>query len=411
MEHYIASRSQKAVAKNDIIAISNMAKKDKAEGNTVIDGSIGVFLDDSRQLGKVLGINDALKNHVTDSLGYPSVYGDVDYNNAVEKWVFDDKFDRIHQLYSVFTGSTLGGTGGLSIAFNLFLEEGQAVLLPDVMWNNYTLIAKKAGLGYETYNTFTTDDKFNIESLREHIRHRIDVDGRALVVINDPCQNPTGYCLTESEYDELFNMLNEEGSKGKLTVLFDIAYLSYYAVEGSKCKLIDKLAEKKNDFIAVIIFSCSKVFGLYGLRIGAMMALALDDDESLEIRQAFGAQARGVYSCPNGGCSHAISKVISDKDSKEKLLKEINHNKDILGQRGRTLITELDKAGIKHYPYNSGFFLTIIVEKNAFEVFEQLKTEHIFIVPLSDNTIRIALSGMTEDECVTLVKELKKAVK
>ncbi len=409
MEHYIASRSLKPVDKNDIIAISNMAKADKAAGNDVINGSIGVFLDDNKEVGKVLSIDKALSEHVTDKLGYSSVYGDMDYNNAVEKWVFDDKYDEIKNMYSVFTGSTLGGTGGVSIAFNLFLEEGQNVLLPDVMWTNYILIAKKAGLGYETYSMFTSDGKFNLESLKEHIQFTMKEFGRCLVVINDPCQNPTGYCLSEEEYDELFKMLNILGKDGKLTVLFDIAYLSYYAVPDSKCKLIDKIAEKKSDFISVVIFSCSKVFGLYGLRMGAFIALALDDDEKVEIKNAFGAQARGVYSCSVSAPGYAISKIMTDPIKKQQLVDEINHNKDVLNERGTALIAELDKAGIKYYPYKSGFFVTIKVE-NAFGIFEKLKAEHIYIVPLSENTIRIALSGMTKEEVVVLVRELKKAM-
>lgn len=409
MEHYIASRSLKPVDKNDIIAISNMAKADKAAGNDVINGSIGVFLDDEKEVGKVLSIDKALTEHVTDKLGYSSVYGDMDYNNAVEKWVFDEKYDEIKNMYSVFTGSTLGGTGGVSMAFNLFLEEGQNVLLPDIMWNNYMLIAKKAELGFETYSMFTEDGKFNLQSLKEHIEFTLKEFGRCLVVINDPCQNPTGYCLSEEEYDELFKMLDIEGTKGKLTVLFDIAYLSYYSIKGSKCKLIDKIAEKKTNFISLIIFSCSKVFGLYGLRMGAFIALALDEEEKVEIKNAFGAQARGVYSCSVSAPGYAISKVLTDPNQKKKLLDEINHNKEVLSERGETLVAELDKAGIKYYPYKSGFFVTIIVD-NAFSIFEKLKAEHIYIVPLSENTIRIALSGMTKEEVVVLVRELKKAM-
>lgn len=407
MEHYIAARSMKPLEKNDIIAISAMAKKDRAMGNRVVDGSIGTFLDDDRTLGKVETIDKALSEHVTDCLGYPSVYGDPEYVEAVEDWVFEDKKEKIKNDFHVFTGATIGGTGALSIAFNLFLEPLEAVLLPDVMWTNYILIAKKASDSFVTYNMFNEEGGLDIDSIKEKIETQFAKGERVLLVINDPCQNPTGYCMSEEEYDNLFEMLNEEGKKGKLTVLFDIAYLSYYDVKGSKCKLIDKLSEGKTTFLPLIVFSCSKVFGLYGLRMGALIALALDEEEKDEIHNSFGAQARGVYSVPVGSSQHAVAKALKDKNVRQKLVDEIEHNKKVLGERGKALLEELEDAGIEHYPYGSGFFVTIKV-KNAFDVFEKLKKEHIYIVPMNEHSMRIALSGMTKEDGVILVEALKR---
>lgn len=410
MEHYIADRSKKPLSKNDIIAINNMAKADKAKGNKVINGSIGSFLDDEKKLGAVEIINEALREHITDRLGYPSVYGDEEYLDQVNKWIFGHKKERIDSLYHVFTGATIGGTGAISVAFNLFLEPQEAVLLPDVMWTNYKLIAKKANDDVVLYNMFNKEDKFDIESVRECIEKQFEKKERVLLVINDPCQNPTGYCLDEKEYDALFDMLNEEGKKGKLTVLFDIAYLSFYAVDGHSCVLIDKLCEKKTTFLPLIAFSCSKVFGLYGMRVGALLALALDEDEYNEIHSAFGAQARGVYSVSVGAAEYAVSTVLENRDLRHRLLDEINTNRVILKERGETIVKELEKAGIKHYPYGSGFFITIKVD-DAFSVFEKLKAEHIYVVPMNEKSIRIALSGMTKDEASVLVGELEKAIR
>lgn len=403
----MAGRSKMKVAKNDIIAISNLARLDKAKGNTVINGSIGVFLNEDGSLGKIRTIDDALKEHICDRLGYPASVGDKEYLDAVERWVFEENHSRIHELYRVFTGASLGGTGAISNAFNVFLDEGESVLLPNIMWNNYKLLAKKAKAKRELYDLFDSNGGFNLSSLREHISSSLERDGRVLAIINDPCENPTGYCLSEEEYDALFTMLNEEGKKGKLVVLFDIAYLSYHAVPGSKCKLIDKLAEAKPNFLPLIAFSCSKVFALYGMRLGALLALASNEEEREDISSAYGAQARGTYSCPVGASGYAVSLAMGDPDKKEALLKEIQANKEALRVRGEILLKELDKAKIEHYSYRSGFFLTIKVTGNAEDVYESLKAQHIYIVPLNEHDMRIALSGLNEEECVKLVRELK----
>ena len=143
---HIAKRSAAPVSKTDILAIGARAKADAAKGNKVINASIGTFYDDDKKMGEVPLIKKALSENVPSSLGYPSVYGDPNYLKGVRSFMFGEKEKEIDAIYKIFGGATLGGTGALSIAFNIFLEEGETVLLPSVMWTNYKLIAKKAGL-------------------------------------------------------------------------------------------------------------------------------------------------------------------------------------------------------------------------------------------------------------------------
>ena len=409
MKEYVAKRSRHGMSKTDIIAINTMAKKDAQNGNKVINASIGTFLDDEKKVGGIALVNEALKNHVTDKMGYPGVLGDPDYLNSVMHYVFKDKLETIESLYHPFIGATLGGTGAISHTFNLFLEEGDAVLLPDVMWTNYKLIASKAHAVYETYKMFDDKGEIDFSSLRKIIQSAREKYHRSVLVINDPCQNPTGYCMTEEEYDTLFSLLDEEGKKGYLTVLFDIAYFSFFHIEGHKCALMDKLIEKRWDFLPLIAFSCSKIFGCYGLRMGALIALCPNEENKEEISRGFGALTRGTYSVPVGSVQYAVSTVLDDKKKASELDAEILANSLVLKQRSDVLLSELKKARIEHYPYKCGFFITLKV-KNAFEVTEELKEKHDYVVPMNENSIRLAISGMTKEEISKLVSDLSCAI-
>lgn len=409
MRNAVCLRSRHSVSKTDIIRINGMAKKDKQRGNTVINASIGTFLDDERNVGSVALINQSLSENITSDLGYPSVYGNHDYLNGVMDFVFEDKRKMIEDRYSVFIGATLGGTGACSMAFELFLEQGEEVLLPSVMWSNYKLIARKAEATYRIYEQFDENGGFNLKSVEETIRASFKEHEHIVFVLNDPCQNPTGYCLTKEEYDELFDIFERCSSLGQLTVLFDIAYMAFNQSEDAPCVMIDKLAEGNLHFLPVIAFSCSKVFGLYGLRLGALIALAEDEEEKEEISRAFGAQARGTYSVPVGTAQAAVSKILNNPDKKQELLAQVKKNSDVVFQRGKSLLKALDEAKIPHYPYKSGFFISLKLE-HAYEIFEKLKGKHIYIVPMNDNMIRIALSGMTEDECLKLVEAFKEVL-
>lgn len=407
MKDYVAQRSRQEVSKTDILAINSQAIADRNSGNTVINASTGVFLNEDRKLGSVKLISDALETHITDKLSYSNVYGDEDYLSSVMTFIFKEREKELSSLYYPFIGSTLGGTGAISIAFHLFQDENQSVLLPSIMWTNYMLIAKKASLTYKKYEMFTTEGTFNLQSVKEKIEEAKKKHDRVLLVINDPCHNPTGYCMSEEEYDGLFALLDEEGKDCNLTVLFDIAYIAFFHIPNRKCALIDKLLEKKHSFMPLIAFSCSKVFGLYGLRVGAFIALPSDKDESEEISRAFGAEARGTYSVPNGPVQHCIGEVLKDEKNLEELEDEINLNTMELARRSKVLLSSLEKNHIPHYPYSCGFFVSLKV-KDANRIAEEMKKEHMYVVPIAEDTLRLAISGMTEKEIVTLVDELKK---
>ena len=403
---YVARRSRQYVSKTDILAINNEANKDRQRGNKVINASIGTFLDNNKNIGGIQLINQALKEHITDDLGYTTVYGNSDYLDSVMFYVFSERLDKIRELYQPFIGATLGGTGAISISFNLFLEEGDNVLLPEIMWSNYKLVALKAHVGYETYKVFDDDGNFNLASLREMIQKQMEKQERTLVVINDPCHNPTGYCLSEEEYEKLFAMLDEEGKKGYLSVLFDIAYISFFHIPRKKCNLIDMLARKTWNFLPLIAFSCSKLFSLYGSRVGALIALPNDEENKNEIKRAFGAQARGTYSTPNGTTQHAISVVMKDENKMVELHRQIQENCDMLAKRSEILLKELEENNIPHYTYKSGFFVTLIVD-DAKLIAEKLKVKHMYVVPMDEHSLRIAISGLTETEISELIKTLK----
>ncbi len=409
MKDYVAQRSRQAVSKTDILAINNEANADRAKGNKVINASTGVFLEEDYKLGHVELISESLSNHINDKLSYSGVYGDLGYLPSVMSFIFKDREKDIYKYYYPFIGATLGGTGALSIAFHLFQDEEESVLLPDIMWTNYMLVAKKAKLYVGKYPMFNEEGNFDIDGVRDSILEAKKTHHRVLLVINDPCHNPTGYCLSKEEYDKLFDILDEEGKDCELSVVFDIAYSSFYYIENSKWPLLDKLLEKKHEFLPLIAFSCSKVFGLYGLRVGALIALASQENAKEEIKRAFGAQARGTYSVPNSAAQYCVSQVLSDKDKVEELEKQIFKNTLELSRRSKVLMESLERNHIEHYPYRCGFFVTLKIEE-AERVASEMKEKHMYVVPITEHSIRLAISGMTESEIVELVDELKKHI-
>ena len=90
-------------------------------------------------------------------------------------------------------------------------------------------------------------------------------------------------------------------------------------------------------------------------------------------------------------------------------LEDIAYNSEILHKRGTKLVRLLKESNIPFFRYDYGFFLTLKVD-DAFKVYDELKKKHIYIVPIAEKQVRIALSGINEEEIEILVKELKEII-
>ncbi|NLB48648.1 MAG: aminotransferase class I/II-fold pyridoxal phosphate-dependent enzyme, partial [Erysipelotrichia bacterium] len=171
------------------------------------------------------------------------------------------------------------------------------------------------------------------------------------------------------------------------------------------CSLVDKLVEGNTSFLSLIIFSTSKLLGTYGLRMGALIALLNNRAEHEALGASFMAIARGTYSVPVSAAQVAVAKIFNDPEKVTQLRSEIKVLSERLHKRNQLLIKCLKDCHLDYYPYVSGFFITLKV-KDAFKLTAQLEKEHMYVVPINKQSIRLALSGLTENEIVTLVKRI-----
>ncbi|MBP3713275.1 MAG: aminotransferase class I/II-fold pyridoxal phosphate-dependent enzyme [Bacilli bacterium] len=408
MKDYLSHRIEPINTKTDIIAIGNKARESKKKYPQTINGSIGVFLNDDKSLGKIDLIIKSLKDNLPNNLSYPPFRGQNEYKDEILKWLLKSEYENFKKEYFIPFSATLGGTGALFFAFNLFLNENQTVILPSIMWSNYKVIALRSKVKFDYYELFDKEGKFNFASLEKKIQQYSSTNSNLLILINEPCQNPTGYCFSDEEYDKLYSLLNKEGKKTNLTCLFDIAYIDYQVIDKEVHPLFTYF-KKATNFLPAYAFSCSKSFGVYGLRLGALFTFTKDKEFASNLEIGMASLARGIYSCPNGGGLMSVAKCLSDESQKDILIKQIYANSYTLRQRGLKLVEELEKNNIKHLPYSQGFFLSFEV-KDALSFCEKLEEQKIFLVPLNEHIVRIALSCLDEKEIVILAKKLKEAL-
>ena len=388
--------------KGNALAIGKEAREAKAKNPSVIDSTIGMLFDEDGSFFTFNSVEKASQELTgRQKYSYGSTAGDPAYHEALYKWIFREYLDDILKGCHLRCVATPGGSGAICNTFSNYLNHGDKVLLPELMWTNYIQIAREEHLGYETYSLFNKDGGFDLEDFKAKCLAHKNSQQRILAVINDPCQNPTGYSMSYEEWEAIIDILNNLSADGTpIVLLYDMAYVDYdkRGFEASR-KNISLFKDLNESVITILAFSGSKTLGLYGLRIGAQIALAKTKEAADEFLNANDFSARGKWSGTSTLGQNLITKVLTEY--KDEFASELEYARKLLITRANTFIESAKACGLKHYPYDCGFFVTIPCE-NSQEVFEKLKTKGLYILPLKQG-IRLTLSSIS-------VEEVKKAV-
>lgn len=388
-----------------VFAIVTKAKEAKAlvgEEN-VVDATIGSLYDESGKLVAYKSVFDnynAIENR--RKAGYAASFtGNPGFRQRVKEWTLD----KGNCTLASTVIATPGGSGAISITIGNILDINETLIIPDIAWGSYSLMAKDKGLKTKTYEMFE-GNSFNMKSFKETVSSLVGKQNRILVIINDPCHNPTGYSMTHEEWKEVISFLNECGKKTPCVILNDIAYIDY-AYGQDEAKNYMQLFNDINDNVMVVVaFSCSKTLTSYGLRCGGAVICAQSKESVRQAEIVFEKTARAIWSnIPNAAMDNFTEVTTTHLDE---FLNEKQFYVDLLKQRSEIFMEEADACGLVYYPYKEGFFVTVKVEDNARKAryHEALMKEHIYTVQVNKG-IRVAVCSLSVDKCKGLAKRMK----
>lgn len=406
-QHLIGKRLGKGVF--DITR--EVKEKEKEFGkDKVINSTIGSFYDEDETLSVLKTVENLYRNlPKVDLFGYASgISGSIEYKKAVKENVFDEYLGTFTNSYISVT-ATPGGTGAIHNTFKGYMDRNETVLLPEFMWEAYIHLAAANDLKTETYSLFDGDG-FNIKNFSEKVLELSKSQKKVLVVINDPCQNPTGYSLSVEEWQKVIEVLKEAGKYGDIILLDDIAYIDY-DFRGMKksreyMKLFNGLPE---NILVVLAYSMSKSYTCYGVRIGAQVAISSKKEIIEEFDMTSTFLCRTSWSNSSKGGMKLLSDIYENREILAEVLAERNEKIDLLKQRAEIFLAEAKKVGLNHCPFRSGFFITIPVTENKEEIFKDLKSKKVFVLPIAGG-IRVALCSVPCKKIKKLPKIIKESM-
>ena len=384
-----------------------MVRKAKEEKNIygedqVINASIGSLYGEDGKLVALKSVYEdfkALPNQEIASYA-SAIKGDADFCLKVKQWVLEDRVSLPYQVIA-----TAGGTGAIYLTIHSMLDEGETLVIPEIGWPSYQLMADMDHLKTVKYSLFDQED-FNLDSFKRVCQDTMSAQQKLCVIINDPCHNPTGYSLDIQTWKEIIAFLNDCAKTGPVILLNDIAYFDY-SFKGRHGRDYMSLFNDISDQVMVVVaFSLSKSMTAYGQRCGAAVLLGKNSDDVNQTSVVYEKMARAIWSNVNHGAMKTFITVLNQHGDDYEKEKQIYV--DLLQQRSAIFKQEALACGLPIYPYKEGFFLTLKIEDNKKrDVYhEALIKNHIFTVKVNKG-IRVGVCSLPIKQCYGLAQKMK----
>lgn len=403
MTNFVKDSVSQTPIVDTVFAIVNKAKEAKKTygEDAVTDATIGSLYTEAGELAALDCVFDSLKNLDNKVLAsYAAGFtGNPDFRQKVIDWVLDGN----SRLYKEVI-ATPGGTGAVAMTIQECLDPGQTVVLPEIAWGSYNLMAQMNNQEVEKYSLFD-GDRFNMDSFREVCTKTMEKQDKLVVVINDPCHNPTGYSMTREEWEEVIAFLNGCSKKCPVVLLNDIAYIDFAFGQKEAKKYFSVFDDISDNMAVVVAFSLSKSMTSYGMRCGAAILMAKNPEIVNQLKTVFEKDARATWSNVNNGAMAMFVDVLDNR--LEDYDAERQKYVALLKERSEIFRNEADAAGLAYYPYREGFFVTLSMDNDLRDRYhEALMENNIFTVKVNKG-IRVAICSMPVSKVKGLAGHMK----
>lgn len=304
-------------------------------------------------------------------------------------------------------------THGLSIAADLFLDEGDSVVLPDKNWENYELtfgIRRKANL--VLYPLYNKQNRFNAQGLREALLAQKD-KGKAFVVLNFP-NNPTGYTPTFAEAQEIVQAIHEAAEAGmNIVAVTDDAYFGLFFEDSLHDSIFSRLANLHPRVLAVKVDGATKEEYVWGFRVGFLTYAASSDALLAALEQ----KTMGIIRATISSCSHPSQTFVLHALKSREFKAQKEEKFLIMKARANKVKEVLDSGRFDdawdYYPFNSGYFMCLKLKTVPAEQLRvhALEKYGIGTIALGESDLRVAFSCLEESQIEDLFEKVYKAVK
>jgi aspartate/tyrosine/aromatic aminotransferase len=379
-----------------ILGLSQIFKADPRENK--IDLGVGVYRTPDGQtpvMAAVQKAQDALsKNETTKAYTPPDGFPGFTAGIVREILAADNPAIAEDRVASV---QTPGGCGALRLSGEVLKRSGAKSLnIGTPTWANHQPLFAASGLPinmlpyYDAANSAIEFDAF-LNAIGE-------LGSGDCLLLHACCHNPTGADMSEAQIDEVIDLVKERD----VTLIIDMAYHGFARGLENDAYMVRTAAVKLPEVI--VTYSCSKNFGLYRERIGALIMIADAPEKAAAVKSHALSIARGIYSMPPAHGGGIVTEILSSdeltalwKDELARMAAHVAENRALLVKKAQaTAIGNRFDAITSQYGMFS--LLPLTVEDVA-----KLRDDHgVYLVGAG----RINLCGINDDNVDYLVSSI-----
>ncbi|KAA1059248.1 aromatic amino acid transaminase [Enterobacter mori] len=327
-----------AYAGDPILSLMERFKEDPRSDK--VNLSIGLYYNEDGIIPQLKAVAEAEARLNAVPHG-ASLYLPMEGLNAYRNTIAPLLFGADHAVLAqkrVATIQTLGGSGALKVGAD-FLKKyfpDSGVWVSDPTWENHVAIFEGAGFKVATYPWFDSETNgVRVEALLEKLN---TLPERSIVLLHPCCHNPTGADLTHAQWDAVIEVLKARN----LIPFLDIAYQGFGAGMEDDAYAIRAVASA--GLPTLVSNSFSKIFSLYGERVGGLSVVCEDAEAAGRVLGQLKATVRRIYSSPPNFGAQVVATVLGDEKLKASWLAEVEAmRKRILSMR-QELVNVLKEA-------------------------------------------------------------------
>lgn len=305
-----------------------------------------------------------------------------------------------------------GLTAGISYLADMFVDEGDPVVVADMFWPNYRLIMEERKAAHlVSYRFFNAEGGFDVAGLERATMDASATSRKAVVILNYP-NNPTGYTPSVAEADAICSALIRVAESGvDILVISDDAYFGLqYEPENLKESIFSRFATAHPRILAAKVDGQTKEDYVWGFRGGFVtFANPMLDEKAYDalVKKLMGV-VRSSVSNATAPTQHILAKAMADPRY-EKQKKEFS---GILERRYNKvkafLASHKPPSGFKPLPFNSGYFMCFECEGFSAEALrlKLLDEKGIGVISIQDKWLRVAFSSVDEVDLDELYTEI-----
>lgn len=353
-----------------------------------VDLGAGVYRDEDGAT-PVLASVKAAERILLDtqvSKTYTGSEGEARFNTLMQNLLLGPSHPAADRAWTI---QTPGGSGALRVAAWLILRarEDARVWVSDPTWANHIPLLGSTGLTLKTYpyydgerHTIRFDDM--LAALRE-------IPSGDVVLLHGSCHNPTGAELSPTQWDAVADLMEER----QLLPFFDTAYLGFANPLAEDSVNLRRFAERFPEML--LASSCSKNFGLYCDRVGALTVISADKKAAAASWSQAVNIVRRIYSVPPNHGAGIVATILGDDMLRAQWSAELDAMRARL-DGNRELLVEalggvLPERDFSHLSRGRGMFAILGVDKS-----QVARLRDDFAIYMVDSS-RINVAGVSED--------------